>query len=322
MAISIESVMHVNVNCSDLNRSLAFYRDFAGLEMASHTLPLPQEGAGFGLPGQVQWDAHILHDARGYGGPGLDLLEWKEPAPRGRPSAEANHLGFFRICLLVPDLDEVYRRARAGGIVCESPPLEISVDPESGLRVRVLLCRDPDGTAIEFVEEGGVSQTQLIHVNVNCSSLRRSREWYQRVLGLEVRGGSRPGRVSGRAFGFEAEVEWEADFLWPPGQSAFAIDLLEWKTPTPIGSSAASANQLGIYRMAFMVKDIHACHDELLRQGVGCPAPVFLDMGPEIPLDGVWALFFPDPDGTCLELIETPSLQASGNELESIPPRP
>ena len=74
--------------------------------------------------------------------------------------------------------------------------------------------------------------------------------------------------------------------------------------------------------MAFMVKDIHACHDELLRQGVGCPAPVFLDMGPEIPLDGVWALFFPDPDGTCLELIETPSLQASGNELESIPPRP
>jgi hypothetical protein len=29
-------------------------------------------------------------------------------------------------------------------------------------------------------------------------------------------------------------------------------------------------------------------------------------MGPEIPIDGVWAVFFPDPDGTCMELIETP----------------
>jgi hypothetical protein len=31
-------------------------------------------------------------------------------------------------------------------------------------------------------------------------------------------------------------------------------------------------------------------------------------MGPEIPVDGVWAVFFEDPDGTCLELIETPKL--------------
>ena len=29
---------------------------------------------------------------------------------------------------------------------------------------------------------------------------------------------------------------------------------------------------------------------------------------PEIPIDGVWAMFFPDPDGTCMELIETPKL--------------
>jgi hypothetical protein len=31
-------------------------------------------------------------------------------------------------------------------------------------------------------------------------------------------------------------------------------------------------------------------------------------MGPEIPVDGVWALFFPEPDGACLELIETPKI--------------
>ena len=31
-------------------------------------------------------------------------------------------------------------------------------------------------------------------------------------------------------------------------------------------------------------------------------------MGPEVPVDGVYANFFPDPDGSCLELIGLPSV--------------
>jgi len=86
----------------------------------------------------------------------------------------------------------------------------------------------------------------------------------------------------------------------------FAIDLLEWKQPSPIGAPAARANQLGIFRMAFMVADAQAAHAELLRHGVAAEPPVFLEMGPEIPVDGVWAVFFRDPDGTCLEFIQSP----------------
>ncbi len=308
MAISIQRVMHVNVNCSDLERSLAFYRDVVGLEPASHTNPVPQDGSGFGMQGEVQWDAHILHDARGFAGPGIDLLEWQRPRPTGRPASEPNHLGFFRVCLLVPDIDRVYERVVSKGVECESPPLEVPVGPDSELIARAFLCRDPDGTAVEFIEQASASQTRLIHINVNCSDLARSLHWYERVLGLEVRGGSRPGPVPGSVFGLDGDAEWDARFLWPPGQDTFAIELLEWKKPVPIGRPAPCANQLGLYRMAFMVEDIHACHDEIRSQGVECAEPVFLDMGPEIPIDGVWALFFPDPDGTCMELIETPKL--------------
>jgi hypothetical protein len=31
-------------------------------------------------------------------------------------------------------------------------------------------------------------------------------------------------------------------------------------------------------------------------------------MGPEIPIEGLYAVFFRDPDGTCLELIERPRI--------------
>ena len=60
MALDLQAVTHINVNCSDLERSMAFYRDLVGLAPQSHTKPHPQEGAGFGLPGQVVWDAYLI----------------------------------------------------------------------------------------------------------------------------------------------------------------------------------------------------------------------------------------------------------------------
>ena len=83
MALDLLSVAHVNVNCSDLERSLHFYRDLVGLTPTTHTRPMPQEGAGFGLPGKVVWDAYMLQDSRAPLGPSIDLLEWQTPKPVG-----------------------------------------------------------------------------------------------------------------------------------------------------------------------------------------------------------------------------------------------
>jgi len=84
------------------------------------------------------------------------------------------------------------------------------------------------------------------------------------------------------------------------------VDLLEWKRPAPIGEPYPSGNHLGIFRMAFLVADVREAREALLAEGVDAAEPVWLDMGPEIPVDGVEALFFRDPDGTCLELIQSP----------------
>src|SRR5688572_4353841 len=65
MAVPALGVVHVNVNCSELSRSLPFYERLIGLRPLVHTNPPPQDGAGFGLAGEVQWDAHLLYDARG-----------------------------------------------------------------------------------------------------------------------------------------------------------------------------------------------------------------------------------------------------------------
>jgi len=304
--------MHVNANCSDLERSLRFYRDVVGLTPASHTNPLPQEGAGFGLPGRVQWDAHLLHDDRGMAGSALDLLEWKTPGPIGNPPEPANHLGFFRLCLTHPDLSALHERFTQAKIPCRSGPVEVPV-LEDQPPVRFLCCSDPDGACVEFIEMPG--PVRMLHINVNCSDLDASSAWYQRVLGLEaIATRAEPPSAGGEGFGFEGNCAYRADFLGVPGsEGSLIVDLLEWKTPAPIGRPLQEANHLGFFRMAFMVADAEASCAELDRLGVEHSGACWLEMGPEIPIDGLNAVFFRDPDGTCLELIETPVVRPNGD---------
>ena len=87
----------------------------------------------------------------------------------------------------------------------------------------------------------------------------------------------------------------------------YRLRLERWLAPVAIARAPAVANQVGPFRVALLVDDVHAFHADLRRRGTRFPsAPVWLDMGPEIPIDGLWALFFPDPDGACVELIQTP----------------
>jgi catechol 2,3-dioxygenase-like lactoylglutathione lyase family enzyme len=77
-----------------------------------------------------------------------------------------------------------------------------------------------------------------------------------------------------------------------------------------MGRPLEAANHLGLFRMAFMVDDAKASCAELDRQGVAHSGPCHLDMGPDVPIEGgLYAVFFRDPDGTCLELIQTPRLK-------------
>lgn len=143
-------IFHVNVNCSDLDRSVAFYRDRVGLIPSVRTAPLePQPGAAFALP-SVQWDAWIMAGASGLEEVVLDLLEWKTP----RPSLAPARGGFDR--------------------------LRVGVGPASPLERRE--ASDPDGTVLEVA---GRDRPRVAGVVVGCSDVEASAAFYRDVLGLE-----------------------------------------------------------------------------------------------------------------------------------------
>lgn len=298
MAIDATCVYHVNVNCTDLDRSLAFYRDLVGLDTVSRTAPTaPQPGAAFGLD-QVQWDAWIMQGADGFDGVVLDLLEWKVPPPAGEPPAGISQLGFNRLIISSPDLDDLHHRLREAGADVWSEPTAIVPDTED----RQFICSDPDGTAIQFVSGTG---TGLASVNVNCSDLEASRRFYTDVMGMTVQSSALDvGPVPGRSHRAADPMRWSAHQLGDI--RGFIVDLVEWTAPASIGSGRRKANELGMFRMAWFTPDIEAAYQELIAAGVHCYSPpVALQMGPGLP-DDLLALFFEDPDGTCLELIQPP----------------
>ena len=143
---------HVNVNCSDLERSLGFYGDLVGLKAAVRTRPeQPQPGGAFGLA-QVQWDAWIMAGDDAPDGVVLDLLERKVPLPSGSPPASLTELGFGRLCILSDDLAGLHRRLSEAGHDVWSPPGRLGLGVKDMVDAEMFLCSDPDGIAVLFVQ--------------------------------------------------------------------------------------------------------------------------------------------------------------------------
>jgi catechol 2,3-dioxygenase-like lactoylglutathione lyase family enzyme len=302
MALDFLAVAHVNVNCSNLERSLLFYRDALGLAALSHTHPLPQDGAGFGLPGRVQWDAWILHDDRGQAAQGVDLLEWKLPAPVGRPAA-ANELGFSRLLLNVRDARALHARLTAAGALPLAQPGALGGDR------RGFLARDPDGALLEVEERADAAELPRFTGVAFCvARLESALAWHERLLGL--RGGAPEVHAAdGAAFGLAGDARWrEASLVLTP---TFTIRLVEWERPAALRAAPRGANALGLYRMALLVEDAKAACAQLGALGLAHSGSVWLDMGPDIEIEGLNAGFFPNPDGACLEWIERPRLRGA-----------
>jgi catechol 2,3-dioxygenase-like lactoylglutathione lyase family enzyme len=113
----IKSLFHVNVNCSNFERSLRFYK-ILGFKVA---LDIPEVGdnsetqRGLGLPDSTARAAIMTlsddpHATR------LDLIEWKTPREETKPYAHLNHLGIARIALYTKGLREEYQRLKNEGI--------------------------------------------------------------------------------------------------------------------------------------------------------------------------------------------------------------
>ncbi len=141
----------------------------------------------------------------------------------------------------------------------------------------------------------------LLHVNLNSRDVAASAGFYERVLGLTIGMQTSGEATSGAALGAYGEVTTLAMFLYDARgpRSAPALEVLEWRSPEPLGQSPDEPRQAGIAAVGFRVPSLADVRDN---------APT-ADLG-------AWPwrtasarlLRLRDPDGIRVELVEDPTL--------------
>ena len=145
----ITGVHHFALSVADADRSVAFYRDHFGLEVAADRVV---DTGGYveritGVAGAVVRIVHL----RGHGVM-LELLEYRTPrgALHARPFADA---GSAHVCFVSDDLDADLAALVAAGVRVVSAggvPVATTSGPNRG--GRGVYVEDPDGNGVEVVE--------------------------------------------------------------------------------------------------------------------------------------------------------------------------
>jgi catechol 2,3-dioxygenase-like lactoylglutathione lyase family enzyme len=146
---------HINVNISNLERSVAFYEKL-GFELFVPAIPylnlsndedvsVVHEGAATALGLAIGSTGRACIMQLGKGFPKLDLTEWSTASDQ--LPLNNGDIGIARICLATPNLQLAYDELVEQEVRFLSPP-QATQDGKAGIAV----CVDPDGALIELIQ--------------------------------------------------------------------------------------------------------------------------------------------------------------------------
>ena len=145
--VKLEWMNHTGFVVSDMERSLAFYRDVLGLR---EEINLIREGDAISqIVGYPNARLHVIYLGTGDLKHSVELIQYLNPpggkiAPTNRNDVGSSHLG-----IVVDDLDAIYEELSAKGVQFLGPPVS---RPDTIYGRKVCYLQDPDGNWLEMLE--------------------------------------------------------------------------------------------------------------------------------------------------------------------------
>jgi catechol 2,3-dioxygenase-like lactoylglutathione lyase family enzyme len=148
MQFQIIAADHTGFTVSNLERSLAFWRDVLGFELSHRAHQAGEMAAEITGVAGAEISIAVLKTP---GGHKIELLEYLAPPDRKQHvDLRPCDVGSVHIALTVDNLDAVLERIAAAGWKAAGTPQTLQSGPNAGKRV--VYVRDPDGVTIEFMQ--------------------------------------------------------------------------------------------------------------------------------------------------------------------------
>lgn len=141
----IHRYQHVSITVSDLERSVAFYRDMLGF-IPSEYAEASGEDTSKALAVE---DASLKLAVLKQGDMILELIEYRSPEDRNRVAPRPCDVGCMHMALEVEDIHKLYEMLLAHGVKVNTPPQR---NPPDVSWAWWFYMQDPDGVPIELVQ--------------------------------------------------------------------------------------------------------------------------------------------------------------------------
>jgi len=141
----ITGIHHTSFTVSNLDRSLAFYRDILGMELV-----VERDVTGDYMADLMGFEnLHIRLVFLKIGEELLELIEYLSPSGN-IVNTKKNNPGTAHICFRIKDLLSLYKKLVLSGVCVESEPVAITKGPNKG--GFAMFIYDPDGIPLELLE--------------------------------------------------------------------------------------------------------------------------------------------------------------------------
>lgn len=149
--MSLTRCHHHGFTVTNIERSLAFYRDVLGLELlrVSERRNLPSYDQILGYEDVALTVALLRHPVDEFL---LELFEYHNPQGQQRP-LDNTFVGAAHVAFEVDDIDALYARLTAAGYGAINPPVD--VERNGAVVARAMYALDPDGISVELFQEFG-----------------------------------------------------------------------------------------------------------------------------------------------------------------------
>lgn len=151
--MAISEIHHVAINVSDLERSVAFYRDALGLhKILDMKANQPANARMLRLP-QKGFNIRSIMMAQGSSTVGeIELMQVEPMTDKPTPPKRPDDLGMWIVSFEVKDepLADVVKRLREMGVNFFSDIVEIDLDGYAPMKA--VIFEDPDGNLLELVQ--------------------------------------------------------------------------------------------------------------------------------------------------------------------------